>query len=120
MIWFPIIIGGVTAAGIFERWWNPEPPPALPSPTVPPGGRTGAVTNPNAVDVVIRDTAQRGRQQNQQFFDAQPVFPDLPPQLFDTLPGLPQLPNLNGPGKDLLTIAAAGLAAFAAYKVITR
>lgn len=62
-----------------ESGYYPEPSrPA--APTVPPGGYTGAVTDPYAVDVVIADTKARQDAQSIDFFSrsdiAAPVAED--------------------------------------------
>jgi hypothetical protein len=45
------------------------PPPPMPAaPTVPPGGYTGAVTDPRAVDIVIRGTKAEQNEQIRRFF----------------------------------------------------
>lgn len=95
----PILIGSGAVAGIAysaKGLWDsfsgsgPIPdPPRPPAPVVPPGGYTGPVTDPDAVDWVVTETARRARQQNQEFFEglaSQPEFPPPPPPSDGGLP----------------------------------
>lgn len=74
----PLILAGTAAAAVLG-WFGygaaaaavnadlPAPPRPAP-PSVPPGGYTGPVTDPRAVDWVIADTAARTRAANDEFY----------------------------------------------------
>lgn len=51
------------------EWWNGPQPPQPATPVVPGGGYSGAVTDPGAVDEVIRRTDAETKRRNQDFFD---------------------------------------------------
>ena len=80
------------------------PPSRPPAPGVPRGGSTGAVTDPNAVDLLIADNVAAIRARNSEFFSRLPVSdPDPQPDPSEISP---------------LVWVALGLGAIAAWKLL--
>lgn len=86
------------AADLREGGFADPPRPA--APPVPPGGYSGAVTDPRAVDWVVDESARVMRSANEKFFDEQGTFARPP----------------SSP--DWAMALAAGVGLFALYRVV--